>query len=366
MEQWALLAIVVAVLIAAMLANRNRRTTESLELKLSVVGFESSGKTVFIGSMFHQLRVPDADGIFLGASPENTGKLLALYSTTADTDKQFPKSTSQGELIEWPFTVKVKSRAGVTDVARFSYLDFAGESMRELYNAPNPEAHRLFARFKDADVLMGALDGVQVKRYMEGRPRPRFHGDLNTLLALLSDHEKAVNLILTKWDILEDHYSFRQVVERLFQITQFEHFVKSQEIIGGCRLIPVSSVGHGFVREVGDSMRKIPGKVISPVRVELPIASMLPGALHAAKQRNPDRRARSLLAWANAVKVTVGPVAIGVNAILPEPALWSMTAGPSSPLAVSQLIGYCKGRLDGLDRDFPENDLVKFMHRQGM
>src|SRR5216683_5611085 len=83
----------VVALIVVWVRKRKRRARENLDLTLAVVGFEASGKTVFIGSMFNELRVPDASGVFLDTTPENAGKLLALYNTTADTDKQFPDST---------------------------------------------------------------------------------------------------------------------------------------------------------------------------------------------------------------------------------------------------------------------------------
>jgi hypothetical protein len=232
----------------------------ALDLSLAMVGFEASGKTVYIGSMFNELKVPDDHGVFLDTTPDKAGQLLALYNTTADTDKKFPASTNKGELIEWPFTVKVKSVANVTALGTFRYLDFAGESLRNLYtDAPNPETRQLHERFKAADILMAMVDGLQVKRYLENHPLPGFENDLGMLLALLSDHQKPVNLILTKWNILEDHYTFRHVVERLFQINQFAKFVRAQRVPGICRLIPVSSVGPEFVREDGNAMRKVAG-----------------------------------------------------------------------------------------------------------
>jgi hypothetical protein len=189
--------------------------------------------------------------------------------------------------------------------------------------APNPETQRLYARFTGADILMATLDGLQVKRYMENRPLPGFRDDLGTLLALLSNHHKAVNLILTKWDILEDQYTFRQVVERLLQISQFANFVMSQRILGICRLIPVSSVGPGFVREDGNAMRKIPGKVINPVRVEAPIACVLPDALTAQQRKRDSTGPSRLLNWAKAMELN-------------------------------------------LESDFPESDLGRFTYQQGM
>src|SRR5689334_14225367 len=118
---YVLIFIAIVTLIVIWVRKRRRRVRETLDLTLAVVGFAASGKTVFIGSMFNKLRIPDAGGVFLDTTPENAGKLLALYDTTADTDKEFPPATGKGELIEWPFTVKVRSAAGVTDIGNFSY-----------------------------------------------------------------------------------------------------------------------------------------------------------------------------------------------------------------------------------------------------
>jgi hypothetical protein len=361
-----LFLLIVAAVIFWLVRRRKRRASkQTLELQMAVAGFEASGKTVLVSSMFNELRVPDASGVFLDTSPENTGKLLNLYNTTADTGRKFPDSTNKGEMVEWPFTVKVRIPGTVAEVGKFSYLDFAGESLRELFTtAMNAETQRLYDRFRNADVLMAVLDGLQVKRYMENRPWPGFQDDLGTLLALLSNHQKAVNLILTKWDILEDHYTFRQVVTRLFQINQFANFVKAQQVVGVCRLIPVSSVGPGFVNEVGDSMQKVHGKVINPVRVEVPIACSLPAALLAEKQtpRSPGRS--KWLAFASVMKLNFGMVQIDLGSLGQRTVPTTVAATMNTPAPIAQLIRYCDGKLNRLDAEFPESDLVRFMYQQ--
>jgi hypothetical protein len=346
-----IVVIIVVAGIVVWVRKRRRRVKKSLDLTLAVIGFEASGKTVYIGSMFNELRVPDAHGVFLETSPEKAGTLLSLYNTTADTDKKFPNSTSKGELIEWPLTVKVKSVAGVADIGKFCYLDFAGESLRDLYTgAPNPETQRLYQRFADADILMAALDGLQVKRFMENRPLPRFYEDLGTLLALLSNHQKIVNLILTKWDILEDSYSFRQVIERLFQINQFAGFIRP-----------------GFVREDGNTMLKVSGKIINPVRVDVPIACALPDALTTARQRKPDAPGQSrLLIWASTMKLNFGMLQVDLSSLRQQPASPYLSPTVSTPAAIGQLVRYCDGRLGQFEREFPESNLVRFMIQQGI
>lgn len=293
----------------------------------------------------------------------------------------------------------MKSATGIADVAQFSYLDFSGESLRDLYTGTiNPETQRLYDRFKESDVLLAALDGLQVKRFLEGRPPPRFHEDLGTLLMLLSNHQKAVSLVLTKWDILEDQYTFRQVVERLLQISQFANFVKSQQVFGSCRLIPVSSVGPGFVVEEGDYMRKVPGKHIQPVRVDLPIACALPDALAVARKQQPSTLAAAghqqpglfsaagqqqsglvaagqqklgsaqttLLSWAQTVKVNLATQLPAKDSSRLGAVSSYLTYAKGTPAAVAQLVTFCRSRVARFDAEFPDSDLISFMTRRGL
>ena len=153
-------------------------------------------------------------------------------------------------------------------------------------------------------------------------------------------------------------------VERLLQITTFANFVRSQRVLGTCRLIPVSSVGTGFAHEVDDSMRKVPGKVINPVRVELPVACALPDAL-TAQRRKPDATGHStLLTWAKAMKLNLGLIQIDFSSF--GSAAASVIPAQSTPAAIGQLVRYCTGKVARLESEFPESDLVRFMHQQGM
>jgi len=51
--------IALAAIIIFLVRKRKKRARQELDLSLAVVGFEASGKTVYIGSMFNELRVPD-------------------------------------------------------------------------------------------------------------------------------------------------------------------------------------------------------------------------------------------------------------------------------------------------------------------
>ena len=110
-------------------------------------------------------------------------------------------------------------------------------------------------------------------------------------------------------------------------------------------------------------MRKIPGKVINPVRVEVPIACALPDAL-VSERRRPDSAGRArLLTWAKAMKLNLGLVQIDLSSFGAASA--TITPGPNTPAAVSQLVRYCSGKLDRLESEFPESDLVRFLYRHG-
>ena len=177
----ALASVVIVAIIVIWVRKRKRSAKETLELSLAVVGFEASGKTVFVGSMFNELRVPDDHGVFLDTSPENASKLLALYNTTADTDKKFPVPPIRAKWSNGPSPSRRGPRLASRNSASSRYLDFAGESLRDLYTGVlNPETQRLYDHFRNADVLMAALDGLQVKRFMENRPLPGFYEDLGT------------------------------------------------------------------------------------------------------------------------------------------------------------------------------------------
>jgi hypothetical protein len=153
----------------------------------------------------------------------------------------------------------------------------------------------------------------------------------------------------------------------LFQINQFAGFVRAQQALGVCRLIPVSSVGPGFVREDGNAMRKVSGKIINPVRVDVPIACALPDALTTARQRKANASGQSrLLMWASTMKLNLGMLQVDLSSLRQPPASPYLSPTLNTPAAIGQLVRYCDGRLGQFERDFPESNLVKFMIQQGI
>ena len=87
-----------------------------------------------------------------------------------------------------------------------------------------------------------------------------------------------INFVVSKWDLLENNFSLKQIRDRLLKIPQLKDLIRQRNQEGyPVRLIPVSSVGSGFAKPKPDgSMEKIPGSIPHPFQVEVPIACVLP------------------------------------------------------------------------------------------
>jgi hypothetical protein len=116
--------------------------------------------------------------------------------------------------------------------------------------------------------------------------------DLARILRRMHGCKVPIHFVISKWDLLENKFSLKQVRDRLLTIPEFEQVVRSRNSVDSpVRLIPVSSVGAGFATlEPDGSMKKTAGAVPRPFQVEVPVACVLPDALKAklseiAKQR---------------------------------------------------------------------------------
>lgn len=345
-------------------------TAQSPRFSVAAVGFEKAGKTVYLGSMFDTLRVPGSAGVGLATAPEYEGRLMALHRRTSNTHEPFPDATAKGNYAQWPFTVFAKSPGKVIDVAEFTYLDFAGETLRDMYAAPpNPVTRELNERFLRADVLMGMLDGAMVKHFLDGRAATSFFEDMGTLLSLLSRHPRPTQLILTKWDILEDHYTFPVIVERLLQIPNFRNFVGSQTAAGGtCRLIPISSVGKGFVRQEGEVMVKEAGKQVQPTMTEIPMACAVSDLVDLARTATARNSDAAPSPGALGVSLAFGPLHFDLRdpgafrRVVP----WSIHARASDAKrdAAVRLLTFCSSQVRRLELAYPDSSLSKFVSGQ--
>ncbi len=245
-------------------------------IKIVVLGFPNAGKTVLLASMYHQMITQGQAGCTLEVKPEQRSKLINIYDHIADTQKDFPSPTALGETTEWTFTGRVRAGKGFYSVFTFTYLDFAGERGSNLFKSDYTSFDADFEKtLRNADILLGILDGQEVLRFMRGDGGEHFYRDVLNMLIILTNREKPVHFILTKWDLLEGTYQLRQVIERLEEIDQFRNFVISHTQSSTLRLIPVSSLGKGFAREENGVMRKNRGALMHTFQVEMPLICSL-------------------------------------------------------------------------------------------
>ena len=107
--------------------------------------------------------------------------------------------------------------------------------------------------------------------------------DLPAIIKWMSHCQVPIQFVISKWDLLENNFSLKQIRDRLLEIPQLEQLIRDRNEKGSpVRLIPVSSVGAGFAElETDGSMKKIPGSIPHPFQVEVPLACVLPDKFEA-------------------------------------------------------------------------------------
>jgi len=245
-----------------------------------VLGASGSGKTVFLASMYKQLSIQRRDSpFFLDVDPEHQRILTQKYREIADPGG-WPAATKRNEVSEWCFTCRVQSPDDlrIYTALQFTYLDYAGESLTE----PQMGASQsdFDAKVKDADALLGILDGRKILALMqdESDGYDFIYSDLAIILQDMQRSQNPVHFVITKWDLLQNrNYTLRDVRMRLQQTPDFQEFVESRVKKFTVRLIPVSSVGMRFAElQPNGSMRKIPGAYPQPFQIEMPLVCVLP------------------------------------------------------------------------------------------
>ena len=81
--------------------------------------------------------------------------------------------------------------------------------------------------------------------------------------------------------MLKNDFDLKEISDRLLEISIFEELVCERNKKGyPVRLLPVSSVGNGFVTSKSDGgMEKIPGAIPRPFQVEVPVSCVIPDRL---------------------------------------------------------------------------------------
>ena len=266
--------------------------------KVIVLGASGSGKTVFLASMYKQLSIQRKESpFFLDVDPEQQRILVQKYREIASTNTGWPSATKRDEVSEWLFTCRVQSPIDgrIYPALQFTYLDYAGERLIEPQGGSQTDFD---AKIRDADALLGILDGRKILALMRNEPDGDdfVNTDLTIILQDMMRSQNPVHFVITKWDLLaNNNYTLRDVRNRLLEGNDFLEFVENRITSFTVRLIPVSSVGMDFAELQPDgSMRKIPGKHPKPLQVEMPLVCVLPDKFKAQVDALKEKQAKLL------------------------------------------------------------------------
>lgn len=285
-----------------------------------VLGHKEAGKTVLLASMYYKLSIQDPKvGFSLELDEKKQfwrNKLDEYRKGITDAKGELPKSNLISELKEWKFICKVRSTSKYNkcySVMRFTYLDFSGERIKLLYDGHNhtPEFRHVLNK---ADVFLGILDGQELLKLMRNpeQERARFYQEyLDPILDVLKESKQPIHFLITKWDLLikEEYllkkenerkegdllkkenlsYSLGEILTLLEAHPRFRNFLVSEARSKrpALRLFPVSALGPGFVKLQPDgTMGKIPGVLLRPFLVEMPLVSVLYDRLEADYQKH--------------------------------------------------------------------------------
>lgn len=300
------------------------------EYDIIVLGASGSGKTVFLASMYSKLSTQKEDvGFYLSITPGKRRQLVKKHGQLENGE--WPKSTDRSEISNWTFTCQVQSNnVAQHEALKFNYIDYAGERLTEVLDEQEYSAFDL--RVNEADMLLGMLDGHKIYAAMNNIPYDgaSIYQDLRNILPEMQTRSLPIHFIITKWDLLHNKYSLRDVRNQLLAFEPFANLVRGrQNQKVPIRLIPVSSVGmdYAYLDENG-KMKTVQNVLPHPFQVEMPLACTLSDKLvvhlnNIIKQENALRQRKIDIKPHFTLKETLGKFFGGAirraNDFLPTP-----------------------------------------------
>jgi hypothetical protein len=272
----------------------NGRQEERIDLpkdrrvNILMLGYPGSGKTIMLASLYRHFALGGPAGIRFATDNVANAELLRLADTIRGASA-LPAGTRPGETKTWTFSVRVES--GLHDAGAFTlgYLDYAGGYLRQLAGTGgDPPDQQFVQALAAADVLMGVLDGDQLRRLMSGEYDPAIVVQIERLLnVLIRASQRIIHLVITKWDVMRgpggSYYTVPEVISTLEHVSDDFRRFRQNPRLASMRVIPVAALGlNGFVRfaEPGeDGMIKTPGVPWEPWNVEIPFFCAVPDIL---------------------------------------------------------------------------------------
>lgn len=255
------------------------------DFRIITLGPSGAGKTVFLGSLFRQLSTQGLEGFFLEISDLKRIKQLNNIYTEIITGDKWPTGTRS--LNQWTFDCCVKNAdLEKYTICKFTYIDYAGGLLTDIDDTNEEDFFDFQKNVPEADAVLAILDGQKIKKIMTDQDLEDkeslvwLHRDLPGMMQLIHDCRKdtPVHFIISKWDLLEDQFNLLEVKERLLKLSPQLGDVVSRRKRAGCllRLIPISSVGKGFIEPQADgSMKKNSSAIPRPFQIDTPLACAL-------------------------------------------------------------------------------------------
>lgn len=295
-------------------------------VKILMLGFSGSGKTLMLASLYHYFAHGGPAGIRFITDNASNGVLVRLAAQIRDTPGgYFPAGTRAAETRLWEFKVRVESGAQEADAFTLAYLDYAGRYVEGLLGAgaDDPPDEKFERAVAEADVLMGVIDGEQLRRLMADRYDPRDVGSIERLLNILvRARQRNIHLVISKWDLMRGpggaYYTIADVINVLDHISDAFRYFRQNPRLGKLRIIPVSALGvNGFVSPVdtaGGVMIRTPGVPWRPWNVQVPFFCAIPDIIRydlgRIVGRSADGRGAGKPGYASIAKITLAVLSL--------------------------------------------------------
>jgi len=255
---------------------------QELFFEVCVLGTRGAGKTAFLSALHNQLSVLDSkgDNFYVELDSAADANLLRkIYGQISNPDVDWPPGTATMKEFEFR-CLHTDGNGKTVPLFRFLYRDYPGGILEDDCDQRSDDIREAT---RSAHALIVLIDGQKVLQSLEGQtPKgASLDDDLNTLIPHLNRcANRPVQFLLTKWDILHEHYSLQAVRDELLKNHNFAKFVEQRakpkpnaNFKLPVHLIPVSAVGMTFARFDKQEMRmkKVRGGRCKPFNVELAI-----------------------------------------------------------------------------------------------
>ncbi|HKN99778.1 MAG TPA: GTPase domain-containing protein [Pseudonocardiaceae bacterium] len=278
--------------------------------RVVTLGLQGSGKTLLLTSMYRRLHTPRDRGYYVTVPQDQLVELNRWYEQVSDTGRDWPAGTLRNEMREFEFSVMAHTRDAAVPVVRIGYLEYPGELLTDPDAPGSTSQASLIESIRQADALIGIVDGLRVLQAYRRDARARFilQTTLDAMINSMLAASTPIAFVITKWDLLDELHADENtrlhiVRDVLMGVDGFADLVRIHSARRIIRLIPVTAVGHDFATLCEGVVRKKPDGEFQPGYVDVPLSAVVPDVMQqvemaldrdtrAAVQAEAQRRAR--------------------------------------------------------------------------